>query len=373
MIKDKISVGFLDLKSQYLSIKDEIDKAIQNVFDSMSFAGGPFVKKFESEFAQAHEANFCVAVNNGTSALHLMMMALDIGLNDEVIVPANTFFASAEAISLTGATPVFVDCDEHFYNIDPDKIEAAISPKTKAILAVHLYGQPARMDTIKLIADRHGLILLEDCAQAHLAKYKNQFVGTFGKAGAFSFYPGKNLGAYGEAGAVLTNDEELYHKMQAIKDHGSVKKYYHDFIGHNFRMEALQASILSVKLKYLPEWTSKRRAVADSYGLQLKNLEAVTLPREMEQAVHVYHLFVIQVPDRNSFMEFLTSNGIQTGIHYPIPCHLQKAYEFRNYQIGTFKNSEKFGKRIVSLPMSEQLTDEQISYIAIVAKEYLRS
>ena len=372
MITKNKTVNFLDLKSQYLSIKDEIDEAISNVFDSVSFAGGPFVKSFEEEFAAAHQAKYCVAVNNGTSALHIMMMALDIGPGDEVIVPANTFFASAEAVSVTGARPVFVDCEESYYNIDPEKIEAAITTKTKAILAVHLYGQPADMDAIKLVADKHGLLLLEDCAQAHLAKYKNRYVGNIGVAGSFSFYPGKNLGAYGEAGAVLTNDQELYSKMQMIKDHGSSKKYYHDIIGHNFRMESLQAAILSVKLKYLPAWTDNRRKAAENYRKYLSDLSDIHLPSEMNEAFHVYHLFVVRTEQRNDLMEFLKQNGIFSGIHYPIPCHLQKAYNFLNYQKGSFPISEAYADQLVSLPMSEQLSKEDVEYVADTVHHFFR-
>ncbi len=370
MITSKMNVGFLDLKAQYFSIKDEIDEAIQQVFESALFAGGPFVKKFEEEFALVHQVKYCVAVNNGTSALHLMMMSLDIGVHDEVIVPANTFFASAEAVSVAGATPVFVDCDELYYNLDPQKIEAAITSKTKAILAVHLYGQPAPIDAIKEIAVKHGLILLEDCAQAHLAKYKNQFVGNFGIAGSFSFYPGKNLGAYGEAGAVVTNDKDLYEKMQMIKDHGSAKKYYHDLVGHNFRMESLQASILSVKLKHLPVWTERRKEAADWYRVYLKDIDELVLPPEMKDAFHVYHLFVIRVPDRNGFMQYLKNNGVHTAIHYPIPCHLQNAYKNLNYLEGSFPYTEKYANHIVSLPMSDQLNIELVEYTTQIIKTY---
>ena len=371
MITKNTTVNFLDLKSQYQSIKPEIENAINEVFDSVMFAGGPFVQKFEEEFAESHMAKYCVGVNNGTAALHLMMMALDIGYGDEVIVPANTFFASAEAVSLSGATPVFVDCDDKFYNLDPSKIEAAVSRRTKAIMAVHLYGQPAPMSMINHIANKHGIMVLEDCAQAHLAQFENKFVGTHGIAGSFSFYPGKNLGAYGEAGAVLTNDKDLYHKMQMIKDHGSAKKYYHDIIGHNYRMEALQAAILSVKLKYLQEWTEKRRASATLYNSQLEDLNSVlVLPKAMDDALHVYHLFVVQVPNRESFMQFMADNGVFTGIHYPLPCHLQKAYQDLNYGKGSFKNTERFADHIVSLPMSEQLTSEQIEHVTGVIRNY---
>ena len=365
-----MKVNFLDLKAQYRSIKTEVDAAIQEVLDKTAFAGGPFVKSFEESFAEAHNAKYCVAVNNGTSALHIMMMALDIGSGDEVVVPANTFFASAEAVSLAGAKPVFVDCDPIYYNLDPTKIEAAITPSTKAILAVHLYGQPAQMGAIKAIADRHNLILLEDCAQAHLATVDNQFVGTVGLAGSFSFYPGKNLGAYGEGGAVVTNDEELYKKMQMIKDHGSSKKYFHDIIGHNYRMEGLQGAVLSVKLKHLSGWTDKRRENANLYREGLKGISEITLPQELDNVKHVYHLFILLVPDREAITEYLKQHEIYTGIHYPIPCHLQKAYQDLEYKEGDFPVSEEVAPQLLSLPMSEQLTSEEVAYVCEKIRDY---
>ena len=370
MITTERKVNFLDLKAQYLSIKPEIDQAVQDVFDKTAFAGGPFVKEFEEAFAKEQGAKYCVAVNSGTAALHIVLMALEIGVGDEVIVPANTFFATAEAVSLTGAIPVFVDCDEKFYNMDPSKIEDAITKNTKMILPVHLYGQPAPMDEIKAIADKHNLYLMEDCAQAHLAEYKGKMAGNFGVAGCFSFYPGKNLGAYGEGGGVTTNDEDLYKKMQVIKDHGSAKKYYHDVIGHNYRMSGMQGSILSVKTKYIADWTNTRRKNADLYRQRLSGIEGVTLPEVMDNVKHSYHLYVIRVSDRDDFMNFMKENGVFTGIHYPIPCHLQKAYGFLNYSEGDFPVSERYMNNIVSLPMSEQLTEDDVAYVAEKIKEY---
>ncbi|MGI9543120.1 MAG: DegT/DnrJ/EryC1/StrS family aminotransferase [Cyclobacteriaceae bacterium] len=365
-----MKVNFLDLKSQYLSIKPEIDEAIEKVFDKTAFAGGPFVAEFEENFAKAHRAKYCVAVNNGTSALHATLMALDIGPGDEVIVPANTFFASAEAVSLAGAKPVFVECDEKYYNIDPTKIEGAITAKTKAVFAVHLYGQPAPMDPIKAVTDKHDLMLLEDCAQAHLATYKGQFVGNFGVTGSFSFYPGKNLGAYGEGGAVITNDQALYKKLQTIKDHGSDKKYYHKVIGHNYRMSGLQGAVLNVKLEHIANWTAKRRECADLYRKYLHGIDQIILPESMPEAEHSYHLFVIRVQDREQLQQYLTENQIYTGIHYPIPCHLQEAYESLNYPVGSFPISEKYAKEILSLPMSEQLKESEVQYVAEKLKAY---
>lgn len=365
-----MKVNFLDLKSQYLSIKPEIDQAIQNVFEKTAFAGGPFVAEFEENFAKAHQAKYCVAVNNGTSALHALLMALEIGYGDEVIVPVNTFFATAEAVSLSGATPVFVESDAIYYNLDPSKIEEAITDKTKAIFAVHLYGQPASMDPIKTIADKHNLLLLEDCAQAHLATYKGKFVGNFGVAGCFSFYPGKNLGAYGEGGAVITNDEELYKKMQVIKDHGSDKKYFHKVVGHNYRMSGLQGAVLNVKLDHIANWTEKRRACANLYRKYLAGIDQIVLPQAMEEVEHSYHLFVIRVPDRDQVQQYLSEQQIYTGIHYPIPCHLQEAYEDLNYHEGSFPQTESYAHQILSLPMSEQLKEEEIQYVAEKLRDY---
>ena len=365
-----MKVNFLDLKSQYLSIKPEIDAAIQNVLDKTAFAAGPFVKEFEENFARAHGAKFCVGVNSGTAALHIAFMAIDLKPGDEVIVPANTFFATPEAVSLSGATPVFVDNEEQFYNIDPLKIEQAITSKTKAIVAVNLYGQPAQLDTIKSIAEKHNLLLIEDCAQSHLATYKGKSTGTYGIMGCFSFYPGKNLGAYGEGGAVITDDEALYKKMMALRDHGSSKKYFHDYIGHNYRLEGIQGAILNVKLKYLPSWTETRRTNAKLYKQYLSGIKNIILPEEIDGAYSVYHLYVVRVPRREELMQFLQDNGIYTGIHYPIPCHRQKAYDFLGYNVGSFPVSEKYATEILSLPMSEQVNEEQIQYVCQKIKEF---
>ncbi len=357
-----MKVNFIDLKAQYYSIKDEIDNAIQQVLERSAFAAGPFVKAFEEHFAESQGAKYCVGVNSGTAALHIVMMALDIGAGDEVIVPANTFFATPEAVSLTGATPVFVDCEADYYNIDASRIEAAITNKTKAIIAVNLYGQPAQLDKVKQIADKHHLILIEDCAQSHLATLNGQMTGTFGLCGCFSFYPGKNLGAYGEGGAVITNDENLYKKMMMLRDHGSPQKYIHELIGHNYRMEGMQGAILDVKLKHLPEWTAIRRKNADHYRKYLADCPHIVLPKEMPGAKHVYHLFVIRTPKRDEMIKYLQEQGIYTGIHYPIPCHLQKAYAFLGHHKGDFPVSEKYAEEVLSLPMSEQLKEEEIQY-----------
>jgi dTDP-4-amino-4,6-dideoxygalactose transaminase len=365
-----MKVNFLDLKAQYNSIKPEMDAAISAVFEKTAFAGGPFVKDFEEKFAASHEVQYCIGVNSGTSALHSLMMALGIGPRDEVIIPANTFFATPESVSLCSATPVFADIENETYNLDPAKIEDKITPKTKAIIAVHLYGQPAKIDKIKEIADKHNLILIEDCAQAHMAELKKTRVGNFGVAGCFSFYPGKNLGAYGEGGAVVTNSEELYKKVLAFRDHGSLEKYHHDSVGHNYRMEGIQGAVLGVKMYYIEQWTDQRKAKADYYRNSLAGIEEIVLPKEAENSRHVYHLFVIKAKRRDELQAFLKENGIFTGIHYPIPCHLQKAYSHLGYKKGDFPNSEELADMALSLPMFPELKKEEIDYVSAKIREF---
>lgn len=358
-----MKVNFLDLKAQYLSIKPEIDCAIQAVIDRSAFAAGPFVKAFEENFAQKHQSKFCVGMNSGTAALHAALMALSVGPGDQVIVPTNTFFATPEAVSLTGATPVFVDCDPLYYNIDPNQIQNAITGKTKAVIAVHLYGQPAPMPEIVNITEKNHIFLIEDCAQAHTAAVAGQSIGTFGVMGCFSFYPGKNLGAYGEGGAVTTNDESLYKKLMMIRDHGMPEKYHHEMIGHNYRLEGLQGAILDVKLRYIDQWTETRRQCADFYRTCLSEIEEIELPAEMPECKHVYHLFVIRTPKRDALQKFLSENQVYTGIHYPIPCHRQNAYKALGYQKGDFPVADDYADTILSLPMSEQLKQEEIEYV----------
>lgn len=365
-----MKVNFIDLKVQYTSIKEEVDEAIQNVLDKSAFSLGSFVKSFENNFARAHGAKYCVGVNSGTSALHIAMWALGITQGDKVLVPVNTFFATPEAVSLTGAKPVFVDCEPEYYNIDIQKIEEAITSQTKAIVAVHLYGQPAQLDALKAIVDKNNLQLIEDCAQAHLAEYKGATVGTHGICGCFSFYPGKNLGAYGEAGAVTTNDKDLYLKMLVFRDHGSSKKYYHDLVGHNYRMEGIQGAVLDVKLKYLSDWTEKRRNNAALYRKYLGSIKEVVLPLEMPEVKHVYHLFVVRVPKRDELMKYLMDDEIYVGIHYPIPCHLQKAYGFHDQSMSEFPVAEKYAKEILSLPMYPELSEKEIQFVCNKIKEF---
>jgi len=358
-----MNVPFLDLKAQYKTIKDEISAAINEVIENTAFAGGPFVAKFENEFAKFCGAQYAIGVGNGTDALWASLVALGIGAGDEVITTPNTFIATAEAISLSGATPIFVDIDEQTHNINPALIEAAITPKTKAIIPVHLFGQPADMDPIMAIAEKHGLKVVEDACQAHGAEYKGKKAGSIGAVGCFSFYPGKNLGAYGEGGGIVTNDEALAAKIRMFRDHGQAKKYYHDIIGWNARLDGIQGAVLNVKLKYLSDWNEARRRHARDYSAGLSSIKDVIVPQEAQYAKHIYHIYAIRVKDRDKFMTYLGEKGIASGIHYPIPLHLQNAYAFMQKGPGSFPVAEKCAAEYVSLPMFAELTDEQVAYV----------
>ena len=358
-----MNVPFVDLKSQYQALQTEIRPALERVMRDTAFVLGPAVSDFETGFAAHHGAPHCVAVSSGTAALHVALLAMGAGAGDEVIVPVNTFIATAEAVSHCGATPVFVDMADGDFCIDPDRIERAITRRTKAIVPVHLYGQPAEMDAIVDIARDHGLKVLEDCAQAHDAEYKGTKVGTFGHAAAFSFYPGKNLGAYGEGGAVLTNDRELTETMRMLRDHGSARKYHHDFVGYNYRMDGFQGAVLGVKLKHLAEWTGDRRRAAEKYREVLADLP-IEVPQEKSHVRHVYHLFVVRTPQRDRAIEELKQRQVATGIHYPIPLHLSGAYQDLGYRRGDFPVAESAADRILSLPMYPELTAEMIDHVA---------
>ena len=368
-----MKVPFLDLKAQYEPIKEDIAKAINDVMEKTAFAGGPFVKKFEEEFAAFCGTKQCIGVGSGTDALWLALLGLGIGPGDEVITVPNTFIATAEAISYCGAKPVFVDVDEKTYNMDPALIERAITPKTKAIIPVHLFGQMADMDAIMEIARSHGLSVIEDACQAHGAEYKGRKSGTIGDAGCFSFYPGKNLGAYGEAGAVVTNDEELDKKIRMLRDHGQAMKYHHTYIGWNARMDGIQGAILSVKLKHLEKWTEARRRNAKIYDELLQEVPEVVMPKEMAYGKHVYHLFAIRVADRDRMIPALAEKEIFCGIHYPIPIHLLDAYKSLNLGKGSFPVAEKSASEFVSLPMFPELTREKIAFVVKGLKESLAS
>lgn len=366
-----MNVPFLDLKTQYQAIQAEITSALQNVLDSTAFAGGPFVEKFEKEFAAFCQVGFTVGVGSGTDALWIALMCLGVGQGDEVITTPNTFIATAEAITFCGANPVFVDIDEQTYNLNPDLLNGAITTKTKAIIPVHLFGQPADMDPIIKIAQEHGLFVIEDACQAHGAEYKGRRAGSIGHAGCFSFYPGKNLGAYGEAGAVVTNDSELAEKIKMFRDHGQAKKYYHSMIGWNARMDGFQGAVLSVKLKHLPAWNEARRKNAKLYNELLSGVNEVIEPLEADYAKHVYHIYAIRTKNRDAPMRALAEKNISCGIHYPIPLHLQDAYRFLGYTQGSFPIAEKCAEEFLSLPMFPELTQNQIMMVVNEIKNFL--
>lgn len=356
-------VPTLDLKAQYRSIKPEIDAAIAGVLDSSQFVLGPEVAKFEQEFASYCGTAECIALNSGTSALHLALLAAGAGPGDEVITVPFTFVATVAAVVYTGARPVLVDIDPRSFTMDPATIEAAISSRTKVILPIHLYGQAADMDPILEIARRHRLIVIEDAAQAHGAKYKGRTAGSIGDIACFSFYPGKNLGAYGEGGAVTTNNAEFANKIRMLRDWGQDRKYHHVLHGFNYRMEALQGVILSVKLRHLERWNESRRAIVNKYN-QLLTGSNVERPLEMPWAHHVYHQYTIRTNHRDSLQQALKSKGIQTGIHYALPVHLQPAYANLGYTPNSLPQSEKAAEQVLSLPLFPEMTADQVELVA---------
>jgi len=353
-----MKVQFVDLKAQYQSIKDEVNEAIGGILQSCAFVNS---RSFEAEFAEYIGSKYCVGVGNGTDALLMAMKCAGLGPGDEVITAANTFIATAEAISFTGATPVFVDCDPVYYNLDPNLLEAAITDKTKAIVPVHLYGQPADMGPIMEIANKHNLLVIEDCAQSHGATYHGKGAGTFGKAACFSFYPGKNLGAYGDAGAITTDDEALATEIRKLGDHGSNVKYQHDFVGINSRLDGIQGAVLSVKLRHLDKWSDRRIEVARMYNEGLKDVCVV--PQTADGVRHVFHLYVIQVNNRDEFMAHLNEQGIACGIHYPVALPVSPAYAELGYQAEDFPVACGIADKIVSLPMHGDLTDEDVALV----------
>jgi dTDP-4-amino-4,6-dideoxygalactose transaminase len=432
-----MNIPFLDLKTPHQELEEELIAVFRECIRTASFVGGAQVQGFEEEFAQFCETKYCVAVNSGTDALRFALIAAGIGLGDEVITVPNTFIATTEAISQTGATPVFIDIDERTYNMDPNKLEdylksrqsqgarrkgseltysinssnpmnsrnARNKPRPRAVLPVHLYGQPADMGSILEIADRYGLIVIEDACQAHGALYYSKKDGRWKKAGsmglaaAFSFYPGKNLGACGEGGAVTTNDESMAQKIRMLRDHGQAKKYYHDFEGYNGRLDAIQTGILRVKLKHLSEWNEKRRRNASLYTqlltldtrhstlnteyssvseVSIRNQQSainnrIIPPYEPSWSKAVYHLYIIRTAKRDDLQKYLLDNGISTGLHYPIPLHLQNAYKNLKVDNGNYPVTEKVSQEILSLPMFPSLTEEQIKYVVHKIKEFIHS
>ncbi len=372
-------VRFLDLRAQMSDVLNGFLSGLQGILGATAFVQGKQVQEFEEAFAEYLGVRHVVAVNNGTAALLLPLMALDLQPGDEIITVSHTFIATAEAISFVGATPVFVDVDPRYYTMDPAQIEARITSRTRGILPVHLYGQPADMDPILEIAEKHGLFVLEDACQAHGALYFSQRAGgtwlragTLGLAGAFSFYPGKNLGAYGEGGAVATNDDTLATKMRALRDHGSFRKYYHDYIGLNLRINNLQGVVLREKLKHLDRWNEGRRYWAQRYRELLQGVGDLQLPEEAPYARHVYHLFTVLTEHRDALLEYLKKHDVQVGIHYPIPVHRQKAYAFMGMEEGTLPVSERVARQTLSLPMFAELSEEEVDFVAEQIQNFFR-
>ena len=368
-----MQVPFLDLRAQHEALRGEINAAIQEVIDCSAFAGGPFVAAFEEDFAAFCESKFAIGVGSGTEALWLVLLALGVGDGDEVITVPSTFMATAEAISFANATPVFVDIQERTYTLDPALLERAITPATRAIIPVHLFGQMADMDPIMEIARRHGLYVIEDACQAHGAEYKGRKAGSIGDAGCFSFYPGKNLGAFGEAGAVVTNNGELKRKIQVLRDHGQSKKYNHDVIGWNARMDGIQGAVLRVKLKYLARANARRRANARLYEQHFAGLNDLIIPKEASYASHVYHVYAVRVKARDALMRSLADAQIGCAIHYPVPVHLQEAYRSLGLGRGMFPVAEKCANEFISLPMFAELTPEQVAIVAGNVKAWFQS
>ena len=365
-----MKVKFVDLGAQHKPLEAELKEVFNRVLTNCSFVLGPEVEKFEKMFAAYCGAQHCVTVTNGTAAIQLVLQGLGVGPGDEVITVAHTFIATAEAINAAGARPVFIDIDPVSYTMDPLKLEKAITSRTKAIIPVHLYGQPADMDAINAIAEKRNIPVIEDSCQAHGAKYKGRPTGSLGKAACFSFYPSKNLGACGEGGAVTTNDAELAKKVRMLRDHGSAKKYEHDFPAYNLRLEGLQGGVLAVKLPHLDGWNNNRRILAARYNEIFAGSKVIT-PKEMPYAQHVYHLYVVVVEDREALKRALSEQGIENGLHYPVPLHLQKAYEYLGYKKGDFPVSEHVASSHVSLPMYAELPIEHVEHVAKTVREVL--
>ena len=363
-----MNVKFLDLKAQYAKIKNEVDAAVSSVISSQRFILGEECEAFEQEFSNMVGVKQCLGCANGTEALHLALLACGIGKGDEVITVPNTYIATALAITYTGADIRFVDIDQRTYNIDADEIEGAVTSKTKAIMPVHLYGQTADMDRIIEIAKNHNLKIIEDCSQAHFSLYKDRQAGTFGDAAGFSFYPGKNLGAYGDGGAVVTNDPDIAEKVRLLRNYGEKVKYDHHLIGFNCRLDEIQAAVLRVKLEYIKDWSNARWENAQYYHKSLKDI--VPVPVELEGTKPVYHLYIIRTKDRNGLQEYLESRGVFTGIHYPVPVHLQPAYKGLGLGKGSFPVTEKYAEQILSLPMFPELKKEEMDYVAQCIKEF---
>jgi dTDP-4-amino-4,6-dideoxygalactose transaminase len=366
----KTKVPFVDLKAQYLSIKGDIDKAIKDVIEQAAFIGGMTIKQFEASFAEYVGVKYCIACGNGTDSIEILLKAMNIGAGDEVLVPANSWISTSEAVSAMGATPVFVDVDE-FYSIDISLAEKKITAKTKAVIPVHLYGHPADMPAVMQLAEKYDLKVIEDCAQSHGAGINGKRTGTWGDAASFSFYPGKNLGAYGDAGAMLTNDDELAAVSRQIANHGQIKKHHHLREGRNSRMDTIQAAILLAKLPYLEQWTKQRIKHAALYNELLRDVKVV-IPIIKNSWSHVFHLYVIRTEDREELRKYLDENGIETAIHYPTALPLLPCYSHYQYTAQDFPVAYHNQGRLLSLPMYAELKDEQIEYVAQVIKSFFK-
>lgn len=367
------NIQFLNFEPMHSAIRTEMQEAFQQVYDSNWFIMGKCVETFEEAYARFNEVTNCIGVSNGLDALHLALKGLGIGAGDEVIVPSNTYIATLLAVSYVGATPVLVEPDIVTYNINPKNIELAITSKTKAIMPVHLYGQACDMDEIMAIAKKHKLYIIEDNAQAHGATFKGKLTGSFGDANGTSFYPGKNLGALGDGGAITTNDEGIAKKIRMLRNYGSEKKYHHELIGYNMRLDEMQAAFLTVKLKYLHQWTQQRKQIANWYIKALDNIPDLILPITHPDATHVYHLFVVRTQHRNALQNHLTENGIATMIHYPIPPHLQNAYASLGFTKGDFPIAEELANTCLSLPIWPGMTEENISIVVNCISDFFKN
>ena len=365
-----MKIPFVDLQAQYQYVKVEIDKAIAEVIAETAFIGGKYVNEFEKQFAELYGVKYCISCANGTDSLYILMKMLGIGEGHEVITVANSWISSSETISQTGARPVFIDMDPAFYTIDETLIESKINEKTKAIIPVHIQGQMCNMDRIMEIADKYNIPVIEDCAQSHFSTYKNKRAGTMGIAGSFSFYPGKNLGAYGDAGCIITNDDKLAEDCKRYARHGALIKHQHTIEGINSRLDGLQAAILSAKLPHILQWTEMRQKNAAYYDLVLANIDEITLPKVRPHSTHTYHLYVVRVQRRDELAEYLKSKGIETAIHYPTPLPFLEAYKYLGHVNNDFPVSEAYQHQILSLPMYPELTTEMMNYVSSTIKEF---
>lgn len=368
----KMNIPFVDLNAQYQSIKSEIDAAINNVVSEAAFIGGKYVKRFEEDFAKIYGVNHVVSCANGTDSLYIIMKMLGIGIGDEVITVANSWISSSETIGQTGATPIFVDIDKEYYSIDIELFKQAITGKTKAIILVHLQGQACNLDEIESICKKHNIHLIEDCAQSHFTEYYGRKAGTVGIAGSFSFYPGKNLGAYGDAGCIITNDKEFADKCRMFATHGALKKHQHQIEGINSRMDGIQAAILSAKIPHILHWTDKRIENANHYMNCLSNCKDIILPKIRPNSKHTFHLFVIRAKKRDELVNYLKENGIETAIHYPSPLPLLAAYSNRGFNANQFKVAAEYQHEILSLPMYAELNKMKIEFISSKIIEFYK-